>query len=295
MAKQTGQFPFTGRIGNVIGYKRNGVHFIRSMPDEVQQTIATRKAAKNFGIASSKGSLVRRAFAQHLDVYGDRGRVNRLNKTLIESEIQGLQGYQFNQFTSIRKFFRTAPVLDENNNLHIPAQTLPGFSIKAASLEVKLIAVKIDFTTRRVIDSVSTVAIINLDLPFTGLNMEAQVNGNGTLMMTLQVRLIHSDLPAKERRDPKAPANSSWFTKDRRYFAADLIAVLTPVTQQAGTKYKKKLARPWPGKHRPMLLNKREPLQHTSNNFNRKVTIDPIVYVNWSAASHIAGTLEQLE
>lgn len=295
MAKQTGQFPFTGRIGNVIGYKRNGAHFMRSMPEEVRQTVATRKAAKNFGMASSKGSLLRRAFAQHIDVIGDKGRVNRLNKTLIESGIQGLQGYQFNQFTGIRKFIRQAPVLDDNNILHIPAQSLPGLSVKAASLELKLISVNIDFTTRRVIDSVSSVAIIDLDQPFTGLEMVARVKGNGTLMVALQIRLIQSDLSATERKRQTAPANSNWFTKDRRYFAADLIAVVTPVTQQAETKNKKKLAKHWPAGRRPVLLHKREPLLLSNINNYRHLTTDPIAYVNWSGGSRVLNPMELQE
>jgi hypothetical protein len=41
MAKQTGLFQFTGKLDNVIGYRRNGNYFVRSMPVTVKQTTAT--------------------------------------------------------------------------------------------------------------------------------------------------------------------------------------------------------------------------------------------------------------
>ena len=92
MAKQTGPFFFTGKLDTVIGYERNGVHFLRSMPARVKQTTATRQAARNFGIASRKGRLIRKAFAPHLDLRCDGAFVNRLNKVLIQSGVQGIKG-----------------------------------------------------------------------------------------------------------------------------------------------------------------------------------------------------------
>jgi hypothetical protein len=42
MATQTSLLTFTGKLGNVIGYRRNGRYFLRSMPQTVRQTTATR-------------------------------------------------------------------------------------------------------------------------------------------------------------------------------------------------------------------------------------------------------------
>ena len=42
MATQTSLLTFTGRPGNIIGYCRNGRYFLRSMPQTVRQTTATR-------------------------------------------------------------------------------------------------------------------------------------------------------------------------------------------------------------------------------------------------------------
>ncbi|QEH42433.1 hypothetical protein [Chitinophaga sp. XS-30] len=63
MAKQTSFFTFTGKAGNMIGYYRDGKHYFRGMPETVRQTTATRRAAQRFGAASSKGRLIRSAFA----------------------------------------------------------------------------------------------------------------------------------------------------------------------------------------------------------------------------------------
>lgn len=233
MATQTGQFPFTGRIGNVIGYKRNGVHFIRSMPDKVHQTTATRLAARNFGLASTKGSLIRRALAPYFSVRNDSSHVNRFNKTLIQSGIQGLKGYQFNQHTSVSKFFSKAPELSEDNILRIPAQQLP-YLPKTTSLELTLLAVKLDFITRRVTGTVSQVINIDPNQSFTGLELNITVKGKGTLVVALQIRTFLED---------------DLYSNDRRFMAADIIAVeqtVAPkVAQQSNRKHSKKLAKRW--------------------------------------------------
>lgn len=52
MAKQTGIVLFTGKLENLVGYRRNGKYFIRAMPQKVQQTPATRQSAREFGIAA---------------------------------------------------------------------------------------------------------------------------------------------------------------------------------------------------------------------------------------------------
>jgi hypothetical protein len=226
MAKQTGLFKFTGKLDNVIGYRRNGIHFVRSMPAVVRQTTATRQASRNFGMASRKGKLVRKAFAGQLDVRSDGTLVNRLNKTLIQAGLQGMKGYRFNRHTGIEKFFFSSPVLSDDNILRIPAQELsqlPGVT----SLEVKVIAVRINFAERRVTASRSVTKSIDMSQPFEGLELDVAVPGKGTLIVTLQVRSCRGLL----------------ITGDRRYMAADVIAVVAPSTKSAG---KKQAVRHWP-------------------------------------------------
>ncbi len=64
MAKITSAVTFTGKVGGLIGYKRNGKYFLRSVPEKVRQSKATKRAAKRFGAASRKGALIRSAWRQ---------------------------------------------------------------------------------------------------------------------------------------------------------------------------------------------------------------------------------------
>ncbi len=86
MAKQISLITFTGKLGNLIGYERGGKYFLRSMPEIVRQTTATRRAAQRFGIASRKAALIRSAFYDELDIHCDSSHVNRLNRILIGAQ-----------------------------------------------------------------------------------------------------------------------------------------------------------------------------------------------------------------
>lgn len=52
MASQK-QLQITGRIGNVVFYKRGDNYYARSVPAKVKQTEATKKSATLFGKASA--------------------------------------------------------------------------------------------------------------------------------------------------------------------------------------------------------------------------------------------------
>jgi hypothetical protein len=222
MAKQKGLFKFTGKLDNVIGYWRNGTYCLRSMPDTVRQTAATREASRNFGMASRRGKLVRRAFTGQLDVRTDGTLVNRLNKTLVQSGLQGMKGFRFNRHTGIDKFFHNSPILSEEGILRIPAQELTQLR-DFNSLEVKAIAVRVDFAERRITAARSVVTKIEMDKPFTGAELNIDLSGKGTLIVTLQVRAC---------KDSQA-------TGDRRYMAADVMDVSAFPVQRAARKYKK--------------------------------------------------------
>ncbi|HEY1165683.1 MAG TPA: hypothetical protein VGE90_10965 [Chitinophaga sp.] len=223
MALQVGIHKFTGRLDNVIGYRRNGKYFFRSMPDKVRQTAATKRAARSFGIASRKGKLIRRAFRPHLDVRYDCSLVNRLNKLFIQAgpnNFPGLQGFHFNRHTGLEKLFTIPPVFTVNGTLHIPAQELEPQGLNT-HLEVRLIAVRIDFRTQRVISSEASSAIIPLDedIPFNGLALSVPTEGEGVLMVALQCRAS------------KAINGILYPSGDRRYIAANIIHLAVPADQ----------------------------------------------------------------
>ncbi|MDR6570558.1 hypothetical protein [Chitinophaga ginsengisegetis] len=220
MAKQTGILQFTGRLGNIIGYRRNGSYFIRTMPETVRQTSATRKAAQHFGIASRKGKLIRHAISPHLDIRSDGALVNRLNKILIPAgreHLKALKGFRFNRHCGLEYFFPEQPVM-QHNTLQIPAQIIPSQET-ATHLVVKLIAVRLCFKERCIENVHIATATIDLNQPFNGMELETAVPGKGSLLVILQVQ----------------PFNGTYAIQNKRSMAADIIAVAAPAPTKQKT------------------------------------------------------------
>ena len=214
MAKQTSLITFTGQLGNMIGYERKGKYLLRSKPETVRQTIATRQAAQRFGLASRKGALVRSAFAEDLDVRCDTSRINRLNKVFIQagnSNIAHLNGFRFNQNTATDRFFSKMPVCSKDGITYIPQQVLPRLD-GITALEVKVIAARISFSKHTVIATDAVRMVIKTGEVFAGAELSIDAPGDGILIVTLQVRGLCNDLPSG----------------NMKYMAADIIAVLEP-------------------------------------------------------------------
>lgn len=213
MARQRSIITFTGKLGQQIGYERNGKYFLRGAPRTVCQTTATRNAAKRFGIASRKSRLIRHACYPELDVRCDSSHVNRLNSLLIADtgNHAAITGFRFNQYAGIDRFLAVRPTLSANGELHIPAQDISQYS-RFTALEIKVIAVRIDFDTCCVTGTDTFVTTIHRGQPFDGLTVPLFVPGEGTLLLTLQIRGMRSDGPSH----------------DQRYIAADIIAVIPP-------------------------------------------------------------------
>ncbi|ASZ11557.1 hypothetical protein KTO58_17230 [Chitinophaga pendula] len=214
MATQNGIITFTGRLGNMIGYYRNGLHYFRSKPTSVRQTTATKIAARLFGQASRKGKLIRQANLSLLNTRYDGTLVNRLNKVLLQSSAlthQELCGFRFNRHTGLEKFFSIPPVCTVEGQVEIPAQTLP--AVKGATrLHVKLIATRMDFNTCRITGTQCISAWIDLQSTFSGLSLSVDLAGNGTLLLTVQVQ-------AYNHKTPKT---------NKMAIAADIVAVQSP-------------------------------------------------------------------
>jgi hypothetical protein len=221
MALQNSLITFTGKLGNVIGYERNGKYFLRSMPEIVRQTTATRRAAKRFGMASRKGALIRNAFYDDLDIRCDSSHINRLNRMLITAagNHAAITGFRFNQHAGTDHFFSVTPRLFRNGILHIPPQTLARHK-GINTLEVKVIATRIDLGTRRITGTETAIMMIDPHQHFAGADVSLDVAGTGTLIITLQVRGMLENAPSC----------------NRQYLAADIIAVLEPQAVRSFTK-----------------------------------------------------------
>ncbi|WP_109697085.1 hypothetical protein [Chitinophaga deserti] len=214
--------PFTGRLGNIIAYKRNGKHCLRTVPEKVRQTANTRRAAKRFGAASRKGALIRHAIKPHLDVHTDHALVNRLNSLILQAgrhNHAALVKFRFNGYTGINTHINARPVFTKDGKLHIPAQQFKACA-KAEHMEIKVIATRIDFNTRTITGS--DTAVLNIPLKgrnqyFEGADMQVNVPGKGTLVVVVQVQQF---------KDGDAIGN-------RRSYAADIIAVVEEEPKKA--------------------------------------------------------------
>ena len=217
MAKQKSIILITGKLGDKIGFRRNGEYFFRSTPRTVRQTLATRRASRRFGTCSTKGRLIRHACYPDLDVKCDGAHVNRLNRLLIEAagDLSTLKGFRFNSLAGIDRFFTVAPDCSRKNVLHIPAQNIIQYD-QFTALEVTVIAVRIDFHTHRITGTDSTVMVIDSQNPFNGADIPLYVSGEGTLLVTLQVRGLLQD----------------GVSANKQYLAADIVAITAPAKPQ---------------------------------------------------------------
>lgn len=182
MARQTSMLTFTGRLGKLSGFRRNGKYYVRERPNGIHHTSNMKRAAQRFGRASRTGAFIRKA----LEVNGDGGHVNRITRALIPSggcDLNQLAGVQFNQSQRTYSHFSTLPVLRDNGVLHIPPQVFP----QRGYLEIKLIVVRVDLQTRKVLGRNTAVINIDTSQKFSGAELCADVPGTGTLIIALSV------------------------------------------------------------------------------------------------------------
>jgi hypothetical protein len=210
MARQNSLITFTGKLGNLIGYERNGKHFLRSAPEKVRQTPATRRAARRFGMISKKAALIRKAICSGIDIPCDSGHINRLNKLLINAagDHTAINGFRFNEYTGIDRFFTVPPRLFRNGILHFPAQSLLQ-QRDILPLEVTVIVTHIDFKCHKTLHTETITMTVDNSEDFKGMDLPLDISHTGTRIVTLQVRGIRKDGPSC----------------NKRHFAADIIAV----------------------------------------------------------------------
>lgn len=133
-----------GQIGNLVNRKVGNKNVVQTKPsDKIKQTKWTEAAARDFGTASSAGSLIRRAFKSlHLDMH-DSGMHNRLVKHIqrvlrgygkdqqgmllvSRGNIQRLVDFQFNEKCHIYDYVYFDPQVsfEPNGNTSISLPSL---------------------------------------------------------------------------------------------------------------------------------------------------------------------------
>jgi hypothetical protein len=108
-------------------------------------------------------------------------------------------------------------MLTPDGKVHIPAQELMELDFgKATCLEVTVVAARVHFSERRVVNTNAVTELIDLSIPFNGLTFDVPVPGKGTLILAIQARACD------ECNGKIAPIGG------RRYMAADIISVIPP-------------------------------------------------------------------
>lgn len=237
MARQEGPFYFTGKYKGMIGFKVKGVYFFKSMPEEINQTPATKKASEDFGTASSCGKVIRQALHQAVDIPQDSSLTRRLNKVMakvlrldkthttgnkavLPEHLSILKAFAFNEDTKIDNVLLGVQAITEQQD-HI-AVSLPSVAkIKrtrnTTHIEIKAIAISANFAKGTYKTTTSEAVLINARQAFQPMELTMPRPGSEATMVILQVR-------AFELADGEYTRLS-----DKRYFSADIIAVLPPL------------------------------------------------------------------
>jgi hypothetical protein len=145
MASQK-QLQITGRIGDVVFYKRGDKYYARSVPAKVKQTKATKKCATQFGKASAAGKCLRHQLLPCIPFPRDVTMQVRLVSAISAwlrsatdppqpgNEVPFIKNFQFTEGGSVRERWRVTlhvtRVDDGGLQLTIPAFA-PGRSISA--------------------------------------------------------------------------------------------------------------------------------------------------------------------
>jgi len=242
MSKNTGLLRMTGKIGEYVGYYRNGKQYFRTMPKHVRRSKATQLSAIDFGTASKAGKLIRHGLRAELNIRCDEGMINRLNADMLHilyagnqqrgsrsfqrNKLSMLNGMRFNERTELSRLLPFTPkVVQDGNSLRIAIPALGANAIRMARntshIEIKAIALGLNFnegiyqeaaSDNVLFDARKPAAATELILPFKA--------GDEETIVVLQVRAFSED------------GGKLYASGNRKFFAADLIDIIPslPVT-----------------------------------------------------------------
>ncbi|UYQ92441.1 hypothetical protein MKQ68_20365 [Chitinophaga horti] len=239
MGNMTSIIKFSGRMGNVISYRVKGEQRVRSVPEYVHQTPATKRAAKDFGTASSHAAVLRNGIVKDIVTYHDDTFANRLNKAMVAivkadaqrqagrrqvtlPNLRALEGMQINQHRSISCSYSAQRTYNGNIEVTV-TQPRKQFHAKTNLLQFRAVAVFFDFAqgTSQTISS-ETVTLSDQQTP-DAFCLTIPSSHSGPCMIILEA--IYCKL---ENGVPYKMGN-------RKFNAMDIIAILPP-TKETATK-----------------------------------------------------------
>jgi hypothetical protein len=258
MAKQNNLFHLVGRIGNQIGYRRKKQYFMREAPAVVRQTTATKKAARDFGTASSCSRIIRHALQEDLQHAYDGSLNNRLNKIFgqivradtlhqagqripIAANMSPLLGFHFNEGIGTSQLLGCTPVIEKNDNDEISITLLEIVfrNVKALNgithFRIKAVALSVNFAQKTTQRQESEAIMLKRREKQPPITLTLQPHVKGTTFIMLEVQ------PFLEMNGHLQISHS------KRGYALDVIAILPPVEQLQEVKreYRNKAPRLW--------------------------------------------------
>ncbi|MGX5820967.1 hypothetical protein ACWKWU_22405 [Chitinophaga lutea] len=229
MAKQTGIFPFTGKINGVIAYKLNGQYLLRSMPERVRQTHRTRLRARQFGQASSLAAKMRRALGSFQHIPPESGTINALNTAMLDilrqddlhrqprfipRHFSALKGFSFTPWCPLINVLPETPVISRNAagdiEVYIPAIRDLGANPRSTHLCVRAIALTVHGASASA--AASEPVLLESFEPCKAFTLTIPQPPDGICCVILEVQ----------------PLLDGVLLHDRRYVSAEVIGVLMP-------------------------------------------------------------------
>lgn len=242
MAKQKSILPFSGKLGNQIGYQRGKQYFLRAAAVGIKQTTATKKAARDFGTASKCSRIIRHALREDLQHCYDSSLNNRLNKVfgeIIRADVQHLpgqripvaanmdvlSGFQMNNGAGVRQLLDMTPIIEKDDDqgilVSLPAitcwntKTLRGIT----HLTIRAIALSVNFsgeTTQRI---TSETILLKRGEKYPPATLTLHPGGKEVTLILLEVQSFY-EMNGKR-----------YLSQDKKGYALDIIAI-QPAAEQ---------------------------------------------------------------
>jgi len=128
----------SGRVNNLVFFKRAGTHMSRTMPAKVKLSAKTKICSGNFGIASACGKSLRQQLLPVLPFPKDRRMQIRFSGAIakwlgattattitVNAAIPFVKGFEFNEATGIAERWKLPLIVDQPTagliEVHIPA------------------------------------------------------------------------------------------------------------------------------------------------------------------------------
>lgn len=189
MALQTAAY-LSGKIDNVVFYKRAGTYIARSVPLEIKQTAATKIRSRNFGTAASIGRILRSLLIPSLPFPKDKRMQSKFSGAFAQwfklSDLQSLQpanpipfvgDFDFNDSTSVAERWKLPlAVTQPSANLmevYIPA-FIPSAVITAPAYTDRIECVITVASCRLVTAEAMGSATVTISIPYNDVLVEAQ-------------------------------------------------------------------------------------------------------------------------